>query len=445
MAREQWTSKLGFILAAAGSAVGLGNIWRFSYVVGTEGGAAFILIYLAIVFLIGYPLLTTEIAIGRVTQRNPVGAFKKLAEGTPWWLVGALGVLTGFVILSFYSVIAGWSVAYTVKALQGFSADADFVGMFVGHITHPTIPIYWHFGFMLVNILIIGAGVVNGIQRVAKTMMPLLFILLLGLVVRGLTLPGSGAGVAFMLTPDLSEVTGQTFLRAIGQAFFTLSLGMGALITYGSYLSRKDNVADSAAWVVGLDTGIALIAGLAIFPTLFALNIPPDSGVGLAFMVLPSAFSVMPGGIVFGTMFFALLSVAALTSSISLLEVVVAWITDEKGWPRWKASFILGGLIFLLGVPAVMGYSTLSHINIAGMDILDTYDFLASDIFLPLGGLLTAIFAAHVWKTKNAVSEINDPKGKIVFGGWYGPLVGVVIPVAVGVVMIYGLYSKFFL
>lgn len=443
MVREQWTNKLGFILAAAGSAVGLGNIWRFSYVAGTEGGAAFVLLYLVTIFVIGYPLLATEIAIGRKTQRNPVGAFKALAPNTPWWLVGAMGVLAGFVILSFYSIVAGWSLAYVFKALAGFSPTDDFTDMFVGHITSTWAPIGWHAIFMALTIGIIAAGVVNGIQRASKILMPLLFVLLLALVVRGLTLPGAAEGVAFFLTPDFSEISGNTFLRAIGQSFFTLSLGMGALITYGSYLKREDNISDSAGWVVGLDTGVAIIAGFAIFPAVFALGFEPGSGPGLAFMTLPAVFAEMPAGTFFGFMFFLLLSVAALTSAISLLEVVVAWIVDEKGWSRKQAAFTLGGIIFLTGLPPTLGYSVLSDVTFLGMDILDTYDFFASDIMLPLGGLLTAIFAAHVWKTKNAVDEINSPKGTISFGGWYGVLVGIIIPIAIAVVMIVGLYSKF--
>ncbi|OEF98734.1 sodium-dependent transporter [Desulfuribacillus alkaliarsenatis] len=444
MAREQWTSNLGFILAAAGSAVGLGNIWRFSYVVGTEGGAAFVLIYLVTIFLIGYPLLTTEIALGRKTQKNPVGAFKALAPNSPWWLVGAMGVLAGFVILSFYSIVAGWSLAYVFKALGGFNAGDDFTGMFVGHITSVWPPIIWHAVFMALTIGIIASGVVNGIQRATKILMPVLFLLLIVLVVRGLTLEGAGAGVAFFLTPNLGDVTGETFLRAVGQSFFTLSLGMGALITYGSYLKREDNISDSAGWVVGLDTGVAIIAGFAIFPAVFALGFDPASGAGLAFMTLPAVFAAMPAGTIFGFMFFLLLSVAALTSAISLLEVVVAWVVDEKGWTRKQAALTIGGIIFLTGLPPTLGMSLWSNVTFLGMDILDTYDFFASDILLPLGGLLTAIFAAHVWKTKNAVEEINSPKGTIVFGNWYTILVGYIIPISVAVVMVWGLYTKLF-
>lgn len=442
--REQWGSKIGFILAAAGSAVGLGNIWRFSFVTGNNGGAAFVLLYLVTIFAIGYPLLTTEIAIGRLTQKNPVGAFKAMAPKSSWWLVGALGVLAGFIILSFYSIIAGWSLAYTFKAIGGFKPDADFAGIFVGHITSVWPPIVWHAVFMALTLGIIASGVVKGIQRASEVLMPVLFVLLIILVIRGITLQGGGEGIAFYLKPDFSEITGKTFLAAIGQSFFTLSLGMGALITYGSYLSKKENITDSAAWIVGLDTAVAILAGFAIFPAVFAFGFSPGSGPGLAFITLPAVFASMPAGTLFGFSFFLLLSVAALTSAISLLEVVVAWLIDEKGWDRMKASMTLGGIIFLMGIPPTLGYSVLGDVSFLGMDILDTYDFIASDLLLPIGGLLTSLFAAYVWKSKNAIEEINSPKGKIVFGQWYGILLGVVIPIAIVTVMTVGLYQKFF-
>jgi len=442
--REQWGSKIGFIFAAAGSAVGLGNIWRFSYVAGNEGGAAFVLIYLLAIGIIGYPLLTTEIAIGRVSQKSPVGAFKSMAKKAPWWLVGALSVVTAFTILSFYSVIAGWSLSYTFKALQGFSPNSDFAALFTNHISGLWTPILWHGLFMILTLSIIASGVVEGIQKASKILMPILFVLLIGLVIRGLTLEGGGEGIAFYLSPDFSKINPGTILAAVGQAFFSLSLGMGALITYGSYLSKDENLTDSSAWIVGLDTMVAILAGFAIFPAVFALGFSPDSGPGLAFITLPAVFANMPGGTIFGFSFFLLLSVAAITSALSLLEVVVSWVIDEKGWPRVKASLIFGFLVFLAGIPATLGYSVLSNITFLGMDILDSYDFITSSIFLPLGGVLTSLYAAYVWKSSNAVSDINTPKGKILFGNWYGILLGFFIPLAVSIVMVTGLYQKFF-
>ncbi len=444
MSREQWGSKIGFILAAAGSAIGLGNIWRFSYVAGNEGGAAFVFIYLAAILLIGYPLMVTEIAIGRKTQKNPIGAFKVLAPNTPWWLVGGLGVLAGFIILSFYSVISGWALAYTAKSIGGFLPGSDFEGMFITHITGVWEPIIWHAIFMALTLGIIASGVVEGIQRWAKILMPFLFVILLVLVFRGLTLEGASAGIAFYLTPDFSKVTASTILAAVGQSFFTLSLGMGALITYGSYLSQKENISDSAGWVVGLDTLVAILAGFAIFPAVFAMGFAPDAGPGLAFITLPAVFAAMPLGNIFGFLFFLLLTVAALTSAISMLEVVVSWLIDEKGWSRVRASIIIGIVIFFVGVPSSLGNSVLSHITIMEMSILDLYDFITSDIMLPLGGLLMCIFVGYVWQADRVVAEANDPKGAINIGNWYGVLIRYVIPVAIVVVMAAGIYNRFF-
>lgn len=441
--REQWSSRLAFVLAAAGSAVGLGNIWRFSYVTGTNGGAAFVLIYLVAIVMIGYPLVITEITIGRKTQRNPVGAFLSLAPGTPWWLIGAMGVSAGFVILSFYSIVAGWALAYIFKAGAGFAPDMDFAGAFVGHIGSVWPPIFWHALFMLLTLGIIVAGVVKGIQRWVRILMPALFGILLILVLRSLTLDGAGAGIAFYLSPRFGDVTAQTVLAAIGQAFFTLSLGMGAMITYGSYLSAKHTVPDNAGWVVGLDTLIAVIAGFAIFPAVFALGFDPAAGPGLAFITLPAVFAAMPGGSLFGFLFFLLLAVAALTSAISLLEVVVAWLVDEKQWSRSKASLLMGAAIFVTGIPCTLGYSLLSDVRFFGMDILDTYDFLASDILLPLGGLLTALFAGHIWSVRELCREANRPNAKLRVGRWFGVMVSYIAPAAIALVMAVGLYQKF--
>ncbi len=441
--REQWTSRLGFILAATGSAVGLGNIWRFSYVAGVNGGALFLILYTAFILLVGYPLMVTEISVGKITSRNPVGAFKALSEGTPWWLVGALGVFAGFIILSFYSIVAGWSLAYVIKAVRGFGSDMDFAGTFVGHISSVWPPIIWHGIFMLITIGLIAMGVVNGIQRASKILMPVLFGLLLILIIRSITLPGAGEGIAFYLKPDLSELSFNTILAAIGQAFFSLSLGMGAMITYGSYLKDKEDVNGSAAWIAGLDSAVAILAGFAIFPAVFALNMDPAAGPGLAFITIPAVFAQMPLGYFFGILFFILLSVAAVTSAISLLEVVVAWVVDEKGWSRKKAALMLGGVIFLLGIPATLGYSLLSGVSFFGLDILDTYDLIASEITLPLGGLLMALFVGIKWKARSVREFANSAPGMIKIGKWYDVLITYLIPVMVGFVLIFGLISKF--
>ncbi len=448
--REHWTTRLGFILAAAGSAVGLGNIWRFPYVTGVNGGAAFIMIYLIAIIVIGYPMMITEMALGKKTQKNPVGAFKAMAPNSPWWLVGALGVFTGFVILSYYSVVAGWALSYIFKAISGFTPDLDYGNMFYNTIgvdigAGPSIetPIFWHLVFMALTVGIIASGVVKGIQRWVKVLMPVLFILLLILVIRAITLPGAGAGLAFYLTPDFSEVSGRTFLDAIAQSFFTLSLGMGAIITYGSYLGKETTIGDNGGWVISLDTGIAIIAGFAIFPAVFALGGEPGAGPGLTFITLPAVFAEMPAGSFFGFLFFLLLSIAALTSAISLLEVVVAWLVDEKGWTRARASILMGIIIFLAGIPTSLGYNVLGGFSFLGMDLLDTYDWFANALFLPIGGLLTAIFVGYVWQAKRAQEFANNPPGSIRIGEWYGVLIRYIVPLAIVVVLIFGLIDTF--
>ncbi len=442
--RENWASQTGFILAAAGSAVGLGNIWRFPYVVGTNGGAAFLLIYLIAIILIGVPVMITEMTLGRKTNRNPVGAFKSLAPDTPWWLVGALGVFTGFVILSYYSVVAGWSLSYVFKAIGGtFIAGANFEELFFGHITSPGISILWHAIFMVLTIGIISAGIVKGIQRWVKILMPVLLGLLILLVIRALTLEGAGEGLNFFLSPDFSDISARSFLDAIAQAFFTLSLGMGAIITYGSYLKEDSQIGDNAGWVIGLDTIIAIIAGLAIFPAVFALGFEATDTVGLTFITLPAVFAEMPLGGFFGFLFFLLLSIAAVTSAISLLEVVTAYMIDEHQWERKKAALVVGIIIFVIGIPTVLGYSTWEGVEFLGMDLLDTYDWFANSIFLPLGGLLTAIFAGYIWGAKNLAKEANKEKGKILVGRWFEILIKYIVPVAIVVIMIFGIIEAF--
>lgn len=440
--RENWSSRLGFILAAAGSAVGLGNIWRFPYITGTNGGAAFLLIFLVAVVLIGYPLMVTEMTLGKKTHRNPIGAFKSLAPNTPWWLVGGLSVFTALAILSYYSVIAGWSLSYIFKAISGFTPDMAFGEVFAQHISGIGIPIIWHAIFMVITVGVISAGVVSGIQKAAKTLMPILFILLVVLVVRSVTLKGAAEGLEFYLSPDFSKLTAQSILDAIGQAFFTLSLGMGAIITYGSYLSDDENVGDNAAYVAIFDTLIAVMAGFAIFPALFALtDVAPDAGPGLTFITLPAVFAEMPLGSLFGFLFFLLLSIAALTSAISLLETGVAWIVDEKNINRKKAAIILGIIVFVVGIPPVLGYSAWDSFSFLGFDILDTYDWIANNVFLPLGGLLTSLFAGYVWKSRKVRGEANKVSGLINIGKWYGFLIKIVVPIAIAVVMVVTIFQ----
>ncbi len=410
--RENWGSKFGFILAAAGSAIGLGNIWKFPYIAGQNGGAAFIFVYLICIAIIGLPVLIGEILLGRTTHRNPVGAFKKLSESKFWTGVGALGVVAGFLILSFYIVIAGWSLGYIVEAVKGsfYSFNDSYTSAvhFTGLIKNVTWNLGYTFAFLLLTMFFVYSGVQKGIERGSKIMMPLLFVLLVVLAIRGLTLEGSEKGVSFLLNPNWSLLHGTSILIALGHAFFTLSLGMGAMLTYGSYLKKDSNLFTSSTQIVFLDTLIALIAGLAIFTAVFATQQNPSAGPGLIFQTLPVVFTKMPGGYIFSILFFFLLSIAALTSAISLLEVVVSYFVDEKGWKRHSAVIAFGGVTFLIAVPSSLSFNVLENFHIFGLNFFDLADFLASNIMLPLGGMLISIFIAWVWGFDKALLELKQ-------------------------------------
>ncbi|MBU1035377.1 sodium-dependent transporter, partial [bacterium] len=388
--RGNWGSQFGFIAAAAGSAVGLGNIWKFPYMTGRYGGAAFVLVYLLFVLLICIPIMNSELLVGRKSQKNAVGAFKVLAPGSPWFIVGVMGILAGFIILSYYSVIAGWAVAFIFKSGAYMAAGADHANIFVGSITSSVAPLIWHAIFMFMCIGIVAAGIEKGIEKYSKILMPLLVLIMLVLIIRSVTLSGAGAGLSFYLKPDFSKLTAEGVLAALGQAFFSLSLGMGCMITYGSYLKKDQDIPANSYWIAGTDTGIALLAGLAIFPAVFAFGLEPGAGPGLTFITVPAVFAAMgPVGHFFGILFFFLLTIAALTSAISLLEVVSAYFIDESKWDRKKAVWIMGIIIFLLGIPSSLGLGIWSGVKIlGGRDILDSLDFIASNILLPLGGFL---------------------------------------------------------
>ncbi len=406
--RGQWSSRMGFILAAAGSAIGLGNIWRFPYVVGENGGAAFVLLYLIFVIVIGLPYMFAELALGRSVQRNPVGSISAIRPGSPWKLVGYLGVFTGVGILSFYGVVAGWTFGYIFK--MAFSDSGEF-GAF---IADPWMVIFLFGLFIFITASIVHGGVEGGIERWSKILMPVLFTLLIGLIIYANTLPGSGEGLTFYLQPDFSKLTGKIALEALGQAFFSLSLGMGLMITYGSYLSKKENIISSALYIGLFDTVIAIMAGLIIFPALFAMGAQPDSGPALVFIVLPKLFMEMPGGPVVGVLFFILLSVAALTSTISLLEVQVAFLVDEKKAPRKKVVWIAAGFTFLIGIPSALSQGASDFFSNIGLlperlsapDFLSQMSFIFGTFSLAFGALMLSIFIGWVWGVKNASSEI---------------------------------------
>jgi len=411
--REQWGSKLGFVLAAAGSAVGLGNIWKFPYITGKYGGAAFIIVYLGCVLILGLPIMIAELVIGRHTKKDPVGAFLKMSNGGPWKLVGYFGVLSGFLILSFYSVVGGWTLGYIVKSFQGIVShvgDINSAKILFKHFSQsPFQSIFYHFIFMGFSMLIVIRGVKNGIEKWSKVLMPLLFILLLVLIIKGISMKGGMRGVEFLLSPDFSKITLEAVISALGHSFFTLSLGMGAMITYGSYLSKEENILHSGVYIVALDTTIALLAGLAIFPAVFALNMQPSQGPGLIFNVIPTVFSNMSYGIVFSIIFFLLLLIAALTSAISLLEVVVAYIIDEKGWSRKKAVVVFGFIIFLLGIPSALSFGVLSNVKIFfNNTFFDFMDKFTTNYTLPIGGLFIAIFLGWKYGIDKTIHELDD-------------------------------------
>ncbi len=409
--RENWGSKIGFILAASGSAIGLGNIWKFPYIAGENGGAAFIFIYLICIAIIGLPVLIAEVLLGRTTQRNPVGAFRTLS-GSPFWTAfGGMGVLAGFVILSFYSVVAGWSLGYIVEAVKGVFLDFTDAGAAGEHFNGLVGNVKWilgyHFSFFLLTMVVVYAGVKNGIERGSKILMPILLVILVILVIRGLTLPGAKAGMDFLWNPDWSKVTGSAVLIALGHAFFTLSLGMGAMMTYGSYMSKKDSIPNAAIQIVFLDTIIALLAGIAIFTAVFATGQDPAAGPGLIFQTLPVVFGKMPGGYLFGFLFFLLLTIAALTSAISLLEVVVAYFVDERGWARHNAVLGFGIVLILVGIPSALSFNLMADVKLFDLTFFDLADFLASNILLPVGGLAIAVFVAWVWGLDKALLQLK--------------------------------------
>ena len=449
--RGMWSSRAGFILAAAGSAVGLGNIWGFPTQVGQGGGATFVVVYLACVFLICAPLMVGEIALGRRTRLSPVGAFAALAPGRRWWLVGALGVAAGVGILSFYSVIAGWAVAYIWFAATGaVSGGPDEIGRFFSEFTGNGVV------SLALVVLVIGTtaavllgGVRTGIERVTKALMPFLILLLLALALRAVTLPGAGAGLAYYVSPDLSRLADVgVFTSALGQAFFSLSLGMGCILTYGSYLGREDSIAGSALWIVALDTSIALLAGFIIFPVGFSIAgfDPTASGPGLIFTVLPRLFAEMPGGHLFGGAFFLLLSVAAITSTISLLEVPVSHCVDALGWSRTKAVAAVAGAVFVLAVPSALGngaVAVFTNVPGFGMGFLDLMVAAWNEFALPVGGCLTAIFVGRVWGVDRALEELRAEGAWFPVPAFWTLLIRWACPAAIALVLVAWLAATF--
>jgi len=412
-ARGGFTNRIGFIAAAAGSAVGLGNIWRFPYEAGENGGAAFLIIYLICMVLIGFPIMVGEIAIGRNTKLNAYGAYKKL--GGPWWaLIGVWGIISAVMFLSVYNVVAGWAFAYFIQTINGSMATVtDFGGHFSTQTAEVGDLFFYSLGFMVVTALIVARGIKKGIEGAAKILMPALFILLIGLIVYSLTLDNAMAGLKYYLIPDFSQITFKTVYSALGQAFFSLSLGMAALVTYGSYISKKEDILSSAGLVVVADTSVAFLAGLLIFPLVFSQGLSPSAGPGLVFVVLPGIFAGMgSAGAIVGASFFLLLCFAALTSTISLLEIPVTFLVDEKGYSRKKVVAAFALLVFLIGIPsmlsqgAVDGLTNFMFYEGKSKAVFDFVFDVFSDTGLPLGGFFMSIFIARRWKLNNFNQEL---------------------------------------
>jgi len=446
----QWSGRMAFILAATGSAVGLGNIWKFPYITGENGGGAFVIVYLACIAAIGIPIMMAEVMLGRRGRRSPVNtmAFLAVEEGRPqsWTLLGWLGMVAGFLILSYYSVIAGWALSYVFRTASGVfdGATADGVSsLFTNFVSSPESVLAWHTIFMVITMIIVSRGVKRGIERAVTYLMPSLFVLLIILIFYAMSTGYFLRGIEFLFTPDFSKLSAQSVLVAMGHAFFTLSLGMGAIMVYGSYLPKETSIAKASVMIAAADTLVALMAGMVIFPIVFANELQPGAGPGLIFQTLPIAFGQMEAGVLIGTLFFILLSFAALSSSISLIEPAVAWLVENKGMNRVTASVWCGVATWLVGVGSVLSFnlwkaktwslSLFGETLFENKTFFDILDGLTANIMLPLGGLFIAVFAGWLMNPDSSKKELNTtPKGYTI---WIN-LVRVVAPIAVMVVFL---------
>ena len=414
----QWSSRWAFILAATGSAVGLGNIWRFPYITGTYGGGAFVLVYVLCVLLVAMPIMMAEIMLGRRGRRSPINTMHVLAEeeglSKAWRYLGWLGVVAGFLILSFYSVVAGWTLDYIFRAGSGAftnATDTGIVEIFDGLLASPERLLVMHTLFMSLTVIVVSMGVQSGLERAVKFLMPALFILLVIMVGYAMSTPGFNKGLDYLFEPDFSKLTGEGMLAAMGQAFFSLSLGMGAIMTYGSYLPDRASIAKTTISIVMADTAVAILAGMAIFPLVFSYALQPNSGPGLIFVTLPIAFGKMPYGQIVGAGFFILLLFAAWTSSISLLEPAVAWLVENRDMSRPRAAGLAGLIAWILGIGSVLSFNDWQDIRLFDKTYFDIMDYLTSNIMLPLGGFLLAIFAAWLMPRKSSEDELKLGKG----------------------------------
>lgn len=437
----EWSSRWAFVLAAAGSAIGLGNIWKFPYLAGENGGGAFVLVYLACVAIVGLPIMMAEIMLGRRGRRSPINTMRVLAHeahlSRHWQWLGWGGVAAAFMILSYYSVIGGWTIAYAIRVSAGVFAGrtaAAVAGAFEEFVSDPERVLAWHTVFMAMTTIVVSRGVRSGLEQAVRYLMPALFVILLVLVGYAMGSGAFSAALGFLFAPDFSRLNAWVVLAAMGQAFFSLSLGMGAIMVYGSYLPERASIARSALSVAVADTTVALLAGMAIFPIILANGLSPAQGAGLAFKSLPLAFAQMPAGALFGGLFFLLLVFAAWTSAISLMEPVVAYLVENRGMSRVHAAAWVGSAIWLLGIGTILSFNLWSgYTLLGGMTFFDVLDFVASNLILPLGGLLIAVFAA--WRLSERASREELALGELGYRTWR-LLTRYVTPIAVGAVLL---------
>lgn len=439
--RDNFGSKIGIIAATAGSAVGLGNIYRFPCEAGENGGGAFLIVYLGIVLVLGIPMMVSEFIIGRRAQRNPVGAFKAMSNDSKSWpLIGYMGVLCAFLILAFYTTVAGWTLESVYKSLINYYHGKDLATIehgFIESLNMTLRPILWQAGFIFISAFVIVKGISKGIEKYSKILMPVLVVILIVLCVKSLILPGAIDGIVFFFKPDFSKINEDVLISALGQAFFSMSLGMGALITYGSYISKKDNLVTTSLMVGLSDTLVAIIAGIIIFPAAFSFGIRPEAGPSLAFNTLPMLFNQMNGGYFFCLIFFILLVIAAWTSALSLFEVVVSYMTEELNLSRQKATIYSSVGTFIISILAAMSLHDGSGLTIFGFTVFDGLDKITSMVFMTLGGLFTVIFLG--WKVKRQDFEDEFTNGETVniqLKKIFYFIIKYLAPVAIAVIMV---------
>ncbi|MBK5261700.1 MAG: sodium-dependent transporter [Peptostreptococcaceae bacterium] len=442
--RESWGSRFGFVMATAGFAIGLGNIWRFPYLTGMNGGGAFLLVYVIICAVICVPLFMAEVSLGRKTQLNPISGMRKLTKkGSPWVLVGWFGSFAALLIMSYYLMIIGWIFAYLPKVALGIFKGASTTEISTAYsslISNPTIVLLYMVPPAVILGLIVTKGVKEGVEKASKIMMPVLFVMLVLLAIRSITLPGAIEGLKWYLIPDFSKINGTTILAALGQAFFSVGIGMAAAFTYGSYLNPKNsNIPGDGAIVVFFDTLIAIVAGLVIFPALFSFDMDPDAGPGLIFLTMPKLFGQLPGGNLFGLVFFILLILAALSTGVGFVETLSSTTSELFNIKKKKSVWLTIGIIFVLGIPSVLSQGPWSNILILGKNLFDLTDFISGNILLPAGALLLSIYTAYVWKFENYMKDTNIGTNNFKIAKWWKLSVKFVIPVVVAIILINGL------